>query len=159
MNKKLGQIVLVAIVGLTSVFYANAQEHVKSWKIVSNTLENGQSLKPGEAIASKNYIAVLQKDGNFCLYKLDSKAKYGNKFVKCTMTVGSEDKKGASLVMQKDGNLALYNSKGGHLWSTDTYRGGNEKLGGRLIMYDDGKLILLNKVERPIYDFQKGRLY
>jgi hypothetical protein len=38
--------------------------------------------------------------------------------------------------MQQDGNLALYNSGNAHLWSTDTYRGGNDKQGGRLAMYD-----------------------
>ena len=75
------------------------------------------------------------------------------------MTIGSADKKGAVLTMQQDGNLVLYNAKGGHLWSTDTYRGGDEQVGARLAMYDDGKLILLSKVERPIYDFEKGRLY
>jgi len=42
------------------------------------------------------------------------------------MTVGSEDKKGAVLTMQEDGNLVLYNSKGEHLWSTDTYTGGDD---------------------------------
>ena len=161
MKTKLGQILLVAIVGLIGVLSTNAQEHMNSFKIVGNTLENGKSLKPGEGIRSpKNqYAAVLQRDGNFCLYKLDPKAKYGNQFVKCTMTVGNESKKGATLTMQEDGNLVLYNAKGEHLWSTDTYRGGPEKEGGRLIMYDDGKLVLVSKTEKAIYEFQKGRLY
>jgi len=77
------------------------------------------------------------------------------------MTVGSEDKKGAVLTMQEDGNLVLYNSKGEHLWSTDTYRNGAEKQGLRLVMYDDeaAAIVLFSQKEKPIYNFQKGRLY
>jgi hypothetical protein len=162
MKNKVNQILLIAIVGLFGVLSVNAQQmNLDGYKIVGNTLENGKSLKQGEGIRSpKNtYAAVLQKDGNFCLYKLDSKNINRGDFVQCTMTVGSDDKKGAVLNMQTDGNLALYNSKSKHLWSTDTYRGGNDKQGGRLIMYDDGNLVLVSKTEKAIWNFKKGRLY
>ncbi len=164
MKTKLGQILMIAIVGLIGVMSADAQEHMNSFKIVGNTLESGQSLNQGEGIRSgpgNKYAAVLQRDGNFCLYKLDDKAKYGNQFVKCTMTVGDKDKQGAILTMQKDGNLVLYNAKGQPIWSTDTYRGGPDKQGGRLIVFDEGNMGVFNKSnpERAIWDFQKGRLY
>ena len=165
--KKISRTMLIAAaVGLFGMANVNAQEHMNSFQIVSNALENGKSLRQGQGLRSPNnqYAAVLQKDGNFCLYKLDPSAKYGNQFIKCTMTVGSEDKKGAILTMQQDGNLALYNSQNKHLWSTDTYRGGIEKQGWRLIMSDDGNLALVaradpGKNEKPIWEFQKGRLY
>ena len=164
MKTKLGQILLIAVVGLIGVLSANAQEHMNSFKFSrGNVLQSGESLGPGEGLRSPGlkYAAVLQRDGNFCLYKLDPKAKYGNQFVKCTMTVGDKDKQGATLTMQKDGNLALYNAKGEHLWSTDTYSGGSEKEGQRLVMFDDeaAALILISRKDKPIYNFQKGRLY
>jgi len=162
MKTKLGQILMGTIVVLFGMLSANAQQmNLDGYKIVGNTLENGRSLKPGEGIRSpKNtYAAVLQQDGNFCLYKLDAKNINRGNFVKCTMTVGAEAKKGAVLTMQQDGNLALYNAKSQHLWSTDTYRGGNDKQGGRLIMYDDGNLVLVSRSEKAIWNFQKGRLY
>ena len=162
MKTKLGQILLIAVVGLFGALSADAQQmHLDGFNYVGNTLENGRSLKQGEGIKSPNnkYVAVLQKDGNFCLYQLDAKNANRGNFIKCTMTVGAEDKKGAVLTMQQDGNLALYNAKSGHLWSTDTYRGGNDKQGGRLIMYDDGNLVLVSRSEKAIWNFQKGRLY
>jgi len=75
------------------------------------------------------------------------------------MTVGSEDKKGAVLTMQEDGNLVLYNSKGEHLWSTDTYRGGDDKQGKSLKLYDGGSLMILSRSEKIIWSFTKGRSY
>ncbi len=165
MIKKLGQGLILASMACVAAI-ANAQEHMNDFRFVGNVLANGQSIRQGQGIRSTNnqYAAVLQKDGNFCLYKLDSSAKYGNQFIKCTMTVGGEEKKGAVLTMQADGNLALYNSKNIHLWSTDTFRGGPEKQGWRLIMSDDGNLALVAKAdpgknEKPIWEFQKGRLY
>lgn len=158
---KIGQILLIAVIGLIGVMSANAQEHMNSFQIVSNVLANGESIKQGQGLRSPNgqYATVLQKDGNLCLYKIDPKAKYGNQFIKCTMTVGSEDKKGAVLKMQEDGNLVLYNSKGGPVWSTDTYRGDVNKKGWRVIMDDVGNLVLVNKAEQVVYHFQKGRAY
>ena len=166
MMSKFVRSILAFAIGAAGALSVNAQEHMNSFQIVSNVLANGQSLRQGQALRSPNnkFAAVLQRDGNFCLYELVPSAQYGNKFIKCTMTVGSEDKKGAVLTMQADGNLALYNSKNQHLWSTDTYRGGIEKQGWRLIMSDDGTLALVAKAapgvnEKPIWEFQKGRLY
>jgi hypothetical protein len=155
-------ILLAALTASLALPAAQAQQmHLDGYQIVGNTLENGKSLKPGEGIRSgqNRFAAVLQKDGNFCLYQLDAQNLNRGNFVKCTMTVGAEDKKGARLTMQQDGNLALYNAANAHLWSTDTYRGGDDKQGRRLAMYDDGNLVLLSKSEKAIWSFQKGRLY
>ena len=80
-----------------------------------NTLPQSAALKASEGLKSNNgqYIAVLQKDGNFCSYKVDKNAESGVQFIHCTMTVGDEDKRGTFLGMQNDGNLVLYNSKKG----------------------------------------------
>ena len=104
MKTKLGQILLIAIVGLIGVLSVDAQQmNLDGFNYVGNTLENGRSLKQGEGIKSPNgkYVAVLQKDGNFCLYRLDAKNANRGNFIKCTMTVGAEDKKGAALNMQQ----------------------------------------------------------
>lgn len=159
---KTAKYLIGAIVGALCAVSVNAQQmNLDGYKFVGNTLENGRELKQGEGIRSPQgkHVAVLQKDGNFCLYQLDPQNANRGNFVKCTMTVGADDKKGTRLTMQADGNLALYNAKSAHLWSTDTYRGGNDKQGGRLIMYDDGNLVLVSKSEKAIWSFQKGRMY
>lgn len=160
------RVMLFAAFAAFSASNVNAQEHMNSYQIVSNVLQNGQSIKQGQGIRSPNnqYAAVLQRDGNFCLYRIDPNSKTGNQFIKCTMTVGGEEKKGARLTMQEDGNLALYNSNNQHLWSTDTYRGSPDQKGWRLIMGDNGVLALVAKAppgvnEKTVWEFQKGRLY
>lgn len=162
-KSKLVQTLLAAMVSIFGVLSSHAQEHLNSFKFkTGDTLPQSGILKPGEGLKSKNgqHVALLQKDGNFCLYKVDEKAEFGVQFVHCTMTVGDADKQGAFLGMQNDGNLALYNSKKAHLWSTDTYQGSEEQKGRRLVMQDDGKLILYSRNNQvAIYDFQKGRLY
>lgn len=161
MKKKLGQFLAIAIIGLAGVLSANAQGDVSNFKVLSNVLANGQSIRQGEAIRSpgEKYILILQTDGNLCFNQIDASAPNRMRGIKCTMTVGSEDKKGAVLTMQEDGNLVLYNSKGEPLWSTDTYRGDVDEKGWRLICGDNGLLMLVNKNEGDIYDFVKGRLY
>lgn len=112
-----------------------------------DTLPTSGILIPGEGLKSKNgqYVAVLQRDGNFCLYKVDEKAEFGVQFIHCSDTVGDTDKQAVLLNMQNDGNLVLTNSKKAPIWSTDTYRGGDEKQGRRLVMQDDGKLLLYSR--------------
>jgi len=163
MKSKLSQILLVVFVGLIGVLSANAQNMNMDGFVYKNgnTLQQSGILKQGEGLKSKNgkYAAILQKDGNFCLYKLVEVGKSGE-FIHCTLTVGDTDKQGSFLGMQNDGNLALYNSKKAHLWSTNTYQGSEPQKGRRLVMEDDGKLILYGRDNKTaIYDFQKGRLY
>jgi len=55
--------------------------------------------------------------------------------------------------MQEDGNLVLYNSKGEHLWSTDTYRGDEDKRGFAVMMRDHGMLTRDNKAGKTIKAF------
>lgn len=161
MKTKLGQILLIAVVGIIGVLSVNAQRIVDYDFARGNVLHAGDSLKPGQGLRSpgKSYAFVLQSDGNLCLYKL---IKGGVETpIKCTNTTGNEDQRGTHLDMQKDGNVVLYNAKGTALWSTDTYRDGAEKKGLRLVMYDDdaAAIVLFSQREKPIYNFQKGRLY
>ena len=147
---------------MTALPAAAQQMNLDGYKVIGMTLENGKTLNQGEMIRSgaNKSVAALQKDGNFCVYRLDpSDGKKGN-FVKCTMTVGAPEKQAAKLVMQTDGNLVAYNAKGQPVWATDTYRGGDDKLGGRLALYDDATLVLLNKSsDKPIWKFEGGRHY
>lgn len=151
MNKKIGQILLAAIVGLIGVLSANAQEmNLEGYVFKGATLKRGESLKPGEGLMSnlKGFVAVLQQDGNFCVYRVNTKNRQRGQYVKCTDTNA-----GANLVMQEDGNLVLYNADGGHLWSTDTYRGDENKKGFSVMMRDHGILTLDNKAGQTIKKF------
>ncbi len=122
MKTKLGQFLLIAVIGLVGVLSASAQQtNLDGYRFIGNKLKPGNSLKQGEGIRDeeKTLAAVLQKDGNFCLYKLDSKNINRGNFMGCTMTVGSEDKKGATLTLSETGMLELFNSKGKPIWSRD----------------------------------------
>lgn len=153
MNKKTGQILLVAIVGLIGVLSTNAQQmNLEGFVYKGNTLKQGESLKSGEGLMSsaKGFVAILQQDGNFCVYRVDTKNRQRGDYVKCTDTNA-----GATLTMQEDGNLVLYNSEGGHLWSTDTYRGDENKKGFSVMMRDHGILTLDNKAGQTIKKFNE----
>lgn len=159
---KLRTFILATVVGVFGTLGVSAHAApLDSHTVISNILKNGETLQPGQAIRSgKNqYVAILQKDGNFCVYRLDAKDLNQGTFVKCTMTVGAKDKQAAKLVMQADGNLVLYNDGNQPLWATDTYRGGDDRLGKYLVMYDDGNLVLVSRTEKAIWNFSKGRLY
>ena len=150
---------------MTALPAAAQQMNLDGYKVVGSELKSGETLNQGEMIQSGPNpalaaVAVLQKDGNFCVYRLDpTNAKKGN-FVKCSMTVGAPEKQTAKLVMQTDGNLAAYNSKGQHLWSTDTYRGGDHRMGERLVIYADGDLSLMSKAGNTVvWKFNGGRQY
>jgi hypothetical protein len=147
---------MAAIVSLFAVSTTNAQS-IKSYKFTGSTLQAGASLQPGQGLRSPGlqYAFVLQQDGNLCLYKMEKDAE---KPIKCTMSIGSEDKKGARLDMQKDGNLVLYNNKGKAIWASDTYRGGPDKQGVRIWMSDRaGEAVMMTSQsgKTNIWNFEK----
>lgn len=164
MYKKLSQILLMAaLVSVFGVLSSNAQEHLDSWKFPSrDTLQPNWALQAGNGLKSNNgkYVAVMQRDGNFCLYEVDKAAEYGVKFIHCANTAGN---KGAYIRMQNDGNLAIYNNvkENKHLWSTDTYRGDKKTQVGKILtLRDDGRLVVIGWDNKTVvYDFQKGRTY
>lgn len=64
-----------------------------------DTLKEKQYLTVGQFLMNgKGVKAILQKDGNFVIYKGD----------KALWATGTEEKHGTKLIMQTDGNLVLY---------------------------------------------------
>jgi len=160
MNKKLGQILAVAIVSLVGVLSANAQMNLSGFVYsTGDTLQESKTLKVKQGLKSKNgqFVAVMQEDGNFCLYKMNNEG--GGDFIHCTMT-NSDDvsKKGNGAWMSNDGSLKIVTNRSAVLWSSDT--GGDESKKGKfMVLQDDGSLIIYGRDNKSkIYDFKKGRM-
>jgi hypothetical protein len=164
MYKKSGQILLVTVfVSIFGVLSSYAQEHLNSWKFPSrDTLQPNWQLQPGTGLKSNNgkYVAVMQKDGNFCLYEVNDKAQYGVNFIHCSMTNGNE---GAYLWMKNDGNLLILNNnkEQKQLLVSSTNKGDKATQVGKVLkLRDDGRLVVIGWDNKTIvYDFQKGRTY
>jgi len=158
MNKKLGQILAVAIVSLVGVLSANAQQmNLSGFVYAGDTLGESKTLKVKNGLKSKNgqFVAVMQEDGNFCLYKMNNEG--GGDFIHCTMT-NSDDvsKKGNFAWMSNDGSFKINNSKQVALWTSNT-GGDNSKKGKFMVLQDDGSLIIYGRDSRSkVYDFKKG---
>jgi len=94
---------------------------------------------PGQAVqtANRQYLAVLQYDGNFVVYK-------GAQAIWSSQTFGKNVAFGA---MQNDGNFALYSPAGTPIWSTNSGWGGPSSL----VMQPDGNLVIYNISGRPVW--------
>lgn len=164
MNKRMNRMILMmALVCVFGAASANAQETLDSWKFPSrDTLQPNWQLQPGNGLKSNNgkYIAVMQKDGNFCLYEVDRSNQYGVKFKHCSMTNGNE---GAFLWMRNDGNLLILNNnrEKKELLNSNTGKGDRATQVGKILkLQDDGRLVVIGWDNRTVvYDFQKGRTY
>ena len=77
----------------------------------STTLQAGDSLAPGQSVASPNnkYRLTLQSDGK--LVECDGA---------CVIWASGTNPGGASAVMQDDGNFVVYNASNAQLWSSRT---------------------------------------
>jgi hypothetical protein len=99
---------------------------------IGSSLALGQTMAAGTAIVSPSdiYEALMQTDGNFVVYQLDTGiAKWASG------TNGS----GASLVnFQTDGNLVIKTPSGAGVWTSATGSYG----GVKLTMQDDGNLVM-----------------
>lgn len=75
-----------------------------------DTLHENEYLSLGQYLMNgKGVKAILQKDGNFVIYKGE----------KALWASGTEGKFGTMLIMQKDGNLVLYNNvENRYVWAT-----------------------------------------
>ena len=158
MNKKLGQILAVAIVSLVGVLSANAQMNLSGFVYTGDTLQESKTLKVKQGLKSKNgqFVAVMQEDGNFCLYKMNNEG--GGDFIHCTMT-NSDDvsKKGHGAWMSNDGSFKIVTNRSAVLWSSNTGSDDNSKKGKFMVLQDDGSLIIYGRDNKSkVYDFKKG---
>ncbi len=106
-------------------------------KVTRNTLHAGEKLGTGDKLVSANsaYMAIMQTDGNLCVYKYENGKQGG--FVWCSMKHGFN---GGSLIMQTDGNLCVVDSGGAFKWGSyqvQTYALG---AGHKAVLTDSGKL-------------------
>lgn len=154
---------MAALVSVFGVLSSYAQETLDSWKFPSrDTLQPNWQLQPGSGLKSNNgkYVAVMQRDGNFCLYEVDRSNQYGVKFIHCSMTNGNQ---GAYLWMRNDGNLIIHNNnrEKKELLNSNTGKGDKATQVGKILkLRDDGRLVVIGWDNRTVvYDFQQGRTY
>jgi hypothetical protein len=108
------------------------------------SLSSKEFLNTGEWLVSpgKAYIAYMQPDGNFCIYRGSSPAQITGS-VWCSMVTSS--KAPFVAVMQTDGNFVVYSSTttpatpGPYLWATMSRAGG---LIFNAAMQDDGNFVV-----------------
>ena len=162
MKTRLSQILAVAIVSLIGVLSANAQQmNLSGFVYAGDTLGESKTLKVKTGLKSKNgqFVAVMQEDGNFCLYKINNGG--GGDFIQCTMTSSADvSKKGNGAWMSNDGSLKIVTNRSAVLWSSNTGTGDdNSKKGRFMVLQDDGSLIIFGRDNKSkIYDFKKGRM-
>jgi hypothetical protein len=106
-----------------------------------DTLTAGSTLQPGQGLTSQTgeYIAIMQSDGNFVVYKGSGTA---------TWSTNTEGNPGAWLNMQSDGNLVVYSSGGTALWNSQTDGTGSSN---RLVMQGDGNLVLYTSSNQAVW--------
>jgi len=111
----------------------------RTWPSV---LEQGESILTNQYLKSKSNIciAVMQSDGNFCVY-------FGGLY--CVWATGTNGKGSApfKVVMQDDGNLVVYDGQGSPTWASNTLKEGTFKLS----MQDDGNLVIYCDVDLAIW--------
>ena len=104
------------------------------------SLHSGDSLQPGDCVASSNalagnpgYYLVLQTDGNLVVYS------YPNEQV--IWASGTNGQTVTDCVMQDDGNLVIYGPSGS-LWASGT----SGRPGSQLTVQDDGNTVIYQPV-------------
>ncbi len=100
----------------------------------ANLLSPGESLRPGQYIASQNkvYFFRVQADGNVVIYERRGNTEYP---IWSTRTNGQAVDR---LEMQFDGNLVLYTPGGRPIWSSGTVGRANSFL----VMQNDGNAVI-----------------
>lgn len=114
---------------------------------MTNTLQPGQELHPGDTLYSPrgNAVLIFQHDGNLVLYR--GQGNFYNKDSGTYVGVGYwhtgtfGHKEITRAVMQTDGNFVLYDNKGHSHWSAVP---GSHKPGSVLVLQDDGNMVLYN---------------
>jgi hypothetical protein len=110
----------------------------------SNRLTGGQSLSPGQSVASPSgrYNFKYQTDGNLVLYDFGSPVWAINCWPQCN-NIGAA----GVATMQTDGNFVVYNSGGGVVWHTSSF--GNP--GAYLDVQDDSNVVVYSSSGYPLW--------
>ncbi|MBA2226265.1 hypothetical protein [Thermogemmata fonticola] len=100
-----------------------------------DTLQQGESLQPGQKLVSQNgqFELVMQNDGNLVLYKVWEGAR------EAVWDSGSCGHPGSYCILQQDdGHFVIYNKAGKDIWA-------NWRFGGRkLVVQNDGNVVIYN---------------
>lgn len=104
-----------------------------------STLKQGQRLKRGESLVSKNgkYRLTMQHDGNLVAYN-EEKPFWDTKTVD-----------GSIFIVQVDGNTVLYDSAGKAVWESRSHGRGNGPY--KLTVEDDQNIVCYHSNSRPMW--------
>lgn len=134
---------------------SNRADGSGTWKVtvLKNTLYQGQTLKNNQKMVSANqkFMAVMQSDGNFCVYKYNNGKQGG--FVWGSYQTKVKYSLGANyyLIMQKDGNLCIYNKSKKFMWGSYQVKQYGLTTGCKLVLTNGGKLNILNAKESVVW--------
>ncbi|RSS60533.1 hypothetical protein EF912_09715 [Streptomyces sp. WAC07061] len=116
---------------------------VKSTRQLPVLLKGGETLQPGEMLASENAKLIMQADGNLVLYHVTGGEGRGG----ALWSSGTWGNAGAFAKMQADGNLVVYkkgsngSDASGALWAAKT----DGNTGARLELQNDANLVVYTK--------------
>lgn len=102
-------------------------------------LAEGSRLQVFGAKSACSFDAVMQNDGNFVIYQVNTGPIWSTK------TAQGEGM--YRLLLQTDGNVVLYQGAASPIWSSRT--AGSS--GSKLILQPDGNLVLYNQATQPIW--------
>ena len=102
-------------------------------------LAEGSRLQVFGAKSACSFDAVMQNDGNFVIYQVNTGPIWSTK------TAQGEGM--YRLLLQTDGNVVLYQGAASPIWSSRT--AGSS--GSKLILQPDGNLVLYNQAAQPIW--------
>ncbi len=108
-----------------------------------DTLQQGESLRPGQKLVSQNkqFELVMQEDGNLVLYKVWEGTREAVWDSKTRGHPGSY-----CILQQDDGHFVIYNKKERVIWA-------NREFGGRrLVVQNDGNVVIYNSKDQKIWD-------
>lgn len=127
--------------------YATRTDGLTSWIASAKprpvSLKGGETLAPGQMLASEEAQLVMQTDGNLVLYHVTGGDGKGG----ALWQSGTSGNPGAFARMQSDGNFVVYkkgtvgNDPSGALWASGTY----QNTDARLDLQSDANLVVYTK--------------
>jgi hypothetical protein len=127
-----------------------------------HVLRSGESISTGQWLRSKNglFQAVMQEDGNFCIYRGDSYYGVQSGLWSTKTSDGATyftENGFHNINMQPDGNLVIRNQGGAAVWALSTNHPQIKFIRDSLaILYDDGNFAVAPQGEWKLRVFQSG---